>query len=142
MPQGKKKLFKKGRDWQLNWANRCQLILEMSHNYPKTGWHLTPAITSELTVVTVGADLVQTWVGCATGPAINPRDTRTISIATSASSSVPTGLGVGCYHGRTRVGMTSSRPPEVGTQSLPSSVAPTSLSPLAMQTTTVPGWYR
>ena len=115
----------------------------MSHNYPNTSWHLTPAQTSELTLVAVGTDLVQIWVGCATGPAINPRDTRTISIATPASSSVPTGLGVGCYQGRSRVGITTSRPPEVGTHCLPSSVVPTSLSPLAMQTTTpVPGWRR
>ena len=123
-------------------GHRMQAILEMSQ-ITQTGWHLTPiAITSEQTGVAVGAHLVLTWVGCSTGPAVNPGDTRTKTKATPVSSSVPTGLGVGCYHGRTSVGMTSSGPPEVGTRSLPSSVAPSSLSPLDMQTTTVPGWCR
>ena len=109
---------------------------------PKTGWHLTPAITSELAVVAVGTDLVLTWVGCSTSPAINPRDTRTQPKATPVSSSVPTGLGVGCYTRVTRVGIASPGTPEEGTRSFPSPVAPSSLSPLDMQTTPKPGWRR
>ena len=109
---------------------------------PKTGWHLTPAITSELAVVAVGTDLVLTWVGCSTRPAINPRDTRAKPKATPVSSSVPTGLGVGCYPKITRVGMTTSGTSEEGARSFPSPVAPSSLSPLDMQTTTEPGWCR
>ena len=89
-------------------GHRMQAILEMSQ-ITQAGWHLTPiAITSEQTGVAVGAHLVLTWVGCSTGPAINPRDTRSKPVTTPACSSVPRGLRVGCYPPGIRVGASTS----------------------------------
>ena len=90
----KKNIFWGG--WLLFWAYRYQIMQRMSLIIPTTGWHLTShSKVSVLTAEAIGADLVHTWDGSLTISAINPRDRRTCPIATSVSSSTPSGLRIG-----------------------------------------------
>merc|ERR1712215_304747 len=105
----------------------------MSLILPTTGWHLTShSKVSVLTAEAIGADLVHTWIGRLTISAINPRDRRTCPIATSVSSSTPTGLRIGGHIQITRVGKAPSGSSSVGTCIFPTPAASSSLSPVVL----------